>query len=74
MDYIIHLCCPSSVQDTFSGRLFQRDALTNFLNEIRYWGQYEIMNEVHWQSPSARLNQGFRPTDLYYNAYALISI
>lgn len=43
MDYIIPLCCPSSIQDTFSGGLFQRDALTDFLDEVRercrfqYW-------------------------------------
>ena len=43
VDYIITHCCPSSIQDTFSGGLFQRDALTNFLDEVRercrfqYW-------------------------------------
>ena len=43
VDYIITHCCPSSIQDTFSGGLFQRDALTDFLDEVRercrfqYW-------------------------------------
>ena len=43
VDYIITHCCPSSIQDTFSGGLFQRDALTDFLHEVRercrfqYW-------------------------------------
>ena len=43
MDYIIPLCGPSSIQDTFSGGLFRRDALTDFLDEVRercrfqYW-------------------------------------
>ena len=43
VDYIITHCCPSSIQDTFSGGLFQRDALTAFLEEVRercrfqYW-------------------------------------
>ena len=36
-------CCPSSVQDAFSGGLYRRDALTDFFDEIRecckfqYW-------------------------------------
>ena len=43
VDYIITHCCPSSVQDTFSGGLYQRDALTEFFDEVRqrcrfkYW-------------------------------------
>ena len=43
VDYIITHCSPSSIQDTFSGGLFQRDALTDFLDEVRercrfqYW-------------------------------------
>ena len=43
VDYIITHCCPSSIQDTFSGGLFRRDALTDFLDEVRercrfqYW-------------------------------------
>ena len=43
VDYIITHCWPSSIQDTFSGGLFQRDALTDFLDEVRercrfqYW-------------------------------------
>ena len=40
---IITHCCPSSIQDIFSGGLYRRDALTNFFDEIRkrcrfkYW-------------------------------------
>ena len=43
VDYIITHCCPSSVQDTFSRGFYQRDALTDFFDEIRercrfqYW-------------------------------------
>lgn len=43
VDYIITHCCPSSVQDAFSGGLYRRDALTDFFDEIRercrfqYW-------------------------------------
>lgn len=43
VDYIITHCCPSSVQDTFSRGLYQRDALTDFFDEVRercrfqYW-------------------------------------
>jgi hypothetical protein len=43
VDYIITHCCPSSIQGTFSGGLYQRDALTDFFDEVqerckfRYW-------------------------------------
>ena len=43
VDYIITHCCPSSVQDAFSGGFYQRDALTDFFDEIqercqfKYW-------------------------------------
>lgn len=43
VDYIITHCCPSSVQDIFSRGLYQRDALTDFFDEVRercrfkYW-------------------------------------
>jgi DNA repair exonuclease SbcCD nuclease subunit len=43
VDYIITHCCPSSVQDIFSGGFYQRDALTDFFDEVRqrcrfqYW-------------------------------------
>ena len=43
VDYIITHCCPSSVQDAFSGGLYRRDALTDFFDEIQercrfqYW-------------------------------------
>ena len=43
VDYIITHCCPSSVQDIFSGGLYQKDALTEFFEEIcqrcrfKYW-------------------------------------
>ena len=43
VDYILTHCCPTSVQDIFSGGLYQRDALTEFFDEVRqrcrfkYW-------------------------------------
>lgn len=43
VDYIVTHCCPSSVQDIFSDGFYQRDALTDFFDEIRqrcrfqYW-------------------------------------
>ena len=43
VDYIITHCCPGSIQDTFSGGLYQRDAMTDFFDEVRercrfkYW-------------------------------------
>ncbi len=35
VDYIVTHCCPSSVQDIFSGGLYKRDALTDFFDEVR---------------------------------------
>lgn len=43
VDYIITHCCPSSIQDTFSDGRHQRDALTDFFDEVqercrfKYW-------------------------------------
>ena len=43
VDYIISHCCPSSIQDVFSGGMFKKDALTEFFDEVcqrctfRYW-------------------------------------
>ena len=43
VDYIVTHCCPSGVQDTFGGGLYQRDALTEFFDEVsqrcqfKYW-------------------------------------
>ena len=43
VDYIITHCCPSSIQNIFSGGRYQRDALTDFFDEVRercrfkYW-------------------------------------
>ncbi len=35
VDCIITHCCPSSIQDEFGGGLYQRDDLTEFLEEVR---------------------------------------
>lgn len=43
VDYIITHCCPSNIQNIFSGGRYQRDALTDFFDEVRercrfkYW-------------------------------------
>ena len=43
VDYIVTHCCPSGIQDELSGGLYQRDALTDFFDEVRqrcafkYW-------------------------------------
>ena len=43
VDYIITHCCPSSVQDAFSGGFYRKDALTEFFDEVdqrckfKYW-------------------------------------
>ena len=43
VDYIISHCCPSSIQDVFSGGMFKKDVLTEFFDEVRqkctfrYW-------------------------------------
>lgn len=42
-DYILTHCCPTSVQDVFSGGLYQHDELTDFFDEdmhrcqFKYW-------------------------------------
>ena len=48
VDYIITHCCPSSIQDTFSGGLFQRDALTDFLDEVRERCQFKYWFFGHY--------------------------
>jgi len=35
IDFIITHYCPSGVQDIFRGGLYQRDALTDFLDEMQ---------------------------------------
>ena len=43
VDYIISHCCPGSIQEIFGGDLYQRNALTDFFDEVRahcrfqYW-------------------------------------
>lgn len=41
-------CCPSSVQDIFSGGLYQRDALTEFFDEIRRRCQFKYWFFGHY--------------------------
>ena len=48
MDYIITHCSPSSIQDTFSGGLFRRDALTDFLDEVREHCQFQYWFFGHY--------------------------
>lgn len=54
VDYIITHCCPSSIQDVFSGGLYQRDQLTDFFDEVcqrcrfKVWffGHYHANREI----------------------------
>ena len=48
VDYIITHCCPSSIQNTFSGGLYQRDALTDFFNEVRERCQFKYWFFGHY--------------------------
>ena len=48
VDYIITHCCPSSVQDIFSGGLYQKDALTEFFDEIRQRCQFKYWFFGHY--------------------------
>ena len=48
VDYIITHCCPTSVQDVFSGGLFQKDALTDFFDEIRRRCQFKYWFFGHY--------------------------
>lgn len=41
VDYIITHCCPSSIQNTFSGGLYPRDSLTDFFDEARERCQFK---------------------------------
>lgn len=49
-DYIITHCCPSSIQDELSGGMYQRDALTDFLDEIRQRCQFKYWFFGHYHS------------------------
>ena len=35
VDYIITHCCPSSIQNTFSGGMYQQDTLMDSLSEVQ---------------------------------------
>ena len=48
VDYILTHCCPTSVQDIFSGGLYQRDALTEFFDEIRQRCQFKYWFFGHY--------------------------
>lgn len=48
VDYIITHCCPSSVQDAFSGGLYRRDALTDFFDEVRERCQFKYWFFGHY--------------------------
>lgn len=50
VDYIITHCCPSSVQDVFSGGLFQRDKLTDFLEEVRQRCRFQTWFFGHYHA------------------------
>lgn len=47
-DYIITHCCPTSVQDVLSGGMYQHDALTDFLEEIRQRCKFEYWFFGHY--------------------------
>ena len=48
VDYILTHCCPSSVQDIFSNGLYQKDALTEFFDEIRQRCQFKYWFFGHY--------------------------
>jgi len=48
VDYIITHCCPSSIQDIFSGGLYQRDALTDFFDEVSWQCQFKYWFFGHY--------------------------
>ena len=50
VDYVITHCCPSSVQDVFSDGLFQRDKLTDFLDEVRQRCRFQAWFFGHYHA------------------------
>ncbi len=50
VDYIITHCCPSSIQDAFSGGQYQRDALTDFFDEVRERCQFKYWFFGHYHN------------------------
>ena len=48
VDYIITHCCPSSIQNAFSGGLYQQDALTDFFDEVRERCQFKYWFFGHY--------------------------
>ena len=50
VDYIIPHCCPSSIQNTFSRGLYQRNALTDFFDEVRERCQFKYWFFGHYHA------------------------
>ena len=50
VDYIISHCCPSSIQDVFSGGMFKKDALTEFFDEVRQKCTFQYWFFGHYHS------------------------
>lgn len=47
-DFILTHCCPTSIQETLSGGMYQHDALTDFLEEIRQRCKFEFWFFGHY--------------------------
>ena len=50
VDYIISHCCPSSIQDVFSGGMFKKGALTEFFDEVRQKCTFQYWFFGHYHS------------------------
>ncbi|MDD7115521.1 MAG: metallophosphatase, partial [Flintibacter sp.] len=50
VDYIISHCCPSSIQDVFSGGMFKKGALTEFFDEVRQKCTFQYWFFGHYRS------------------------
>lgn len=48
VDYIITHCCPSGVQNELGGGMYQRDALTDFFDEVRQRCQFKYWFFGHY--------------------------
>ena len=48
VDYIITHCCPSNIQDIFGGGRYQREALTDFFDEVRERGRFKYWFFGHY--------------------------
>ena len=48
VDHIVSHCCPSSIQEMFTGDLYQRDVLTDFFDGVRTHCRFQYWFSGHY--------------------------